>query len=464
MIILGILLSILLGMSVLLAISTHFKPLEYLFLAFPIGIGTQTFLMSLLDWVNIGIFLGSTVVASFLAIGVLGFFAHRNIRKNPEFMNQFMLKNWRLPKPNLSWIILVTILIWFEGINFYKTVYFPTFDTDSIRGFDFIGRTVAIEGSLKSLSLFNDPNLNFQGNAGLSSYTPFAQLAYSYAYIFGAEASKIINALMYLSFLGMFYALLKRVTTHTAAAFFTLFMLVTPEMVAFSALSGINVLHAVFASTGLLYAVLWYKNKEHHLLILSGLLLALNCFTRNEGIVFSLVASAIVASQIFFKNIDWKKALLFVLFAFSGFIYWTLFLKANNIHSGNNLIILKPFWDADKFHTIINELNNLYFNKLYYGLSIVAFCAFFVLNLWNIVKRKDQWVLLTAIFGVIFVYTLLIYQIDYVWDSIENVLRFSYKRFLFSFIPLFWFYIATNHLVLWVTQKADGLLYKEKIY
>jgi hypothetical protein len=257
--------------------------------------------------------------------------------------------------------------------------------------------------------------------------------------------------------------LLKRVTTHTAAALFTLFMMITPEMLSFSALSGINVLHTVFASTGLLYTVLWFNRKDNDkLLVLSAILLSLNCFTRNEGIVFSGMAFILVFYRMFTKGIHWKKTVLFFFAAFFGFLYWTIFLKANHIHSGDSLIIFKPFWDAHKFNTIINELNDLLFGSVYYGISVNAFCVLVVLNLWFLIRKGDQAALLIATLGVIFLYTLLIYQINYVWDSIENVLRYSYKRFFFSFIPLIWFYIATNHLVLWTTEKADKLLYKNE--
>lgn len=460
MIFLGITLTLLLGLVVMLSISTRFTLLEYLSLAFPLGMGIQTFLMSLLDWSNIGITLGAITILSLLTLVGLAFLVWRNLKKDPDFWNRCDWRKFKLPKPNLVWMLFTFLLIWFEGMNFYKTVYFPSFDTDSIRGFNFVGMAIAAEGTLKGLSLFNSPNYNFQSDAGLASYTPFAQLSYAYVYLFGAMASKIVNAMMYLSFLGIFYALLKRVTTHTAAAIFTFMMMITPEMLAFSALSGINLLHTVYAASGLLFAVLWFDKKDLKLLVLSAILLSMNCFTRNEGIVFSGVACLLILYRLFKKDIDWKKTVLFFLTAFFGFIYWTLFLKANHIHSGSDLIITKLFWDGDKIATMYRELKPLYLNTQYYGLGIVVFGLMLLANAWNIVKKGDQIALVVATLGVIFLYTLVIYQINYVWDSIENVLRYSYKRFMFSFIPLMWFYIATNGITLWVTRKADSQLYK----
>ena len=460
MILLGLLLSFILGLTVLLAISSKFRLLEYIFLSFPIGIGFQTFLMMLLDWFNLGISRMGITSFSFLLIAALGILAYKKIRNDSSFAQRLDLKSWVLPKPNLVWILFIGLIVWFEWMNFYKTVYLPTFDTDSIRGFDFLARAMSIEGTLKGVSLITNPNYPFQGDAGLSSYAPFAQFAYTYAYLFGAISSKIINALLFLNFLGIFYAMLTRITTHTAAAFFTFMMMITPEMLAFSALSGINVLHTVYAASGLLYTVLWFQKKDQSLLILAAILLSLNCFTRNEGIVFSGIAFLLVCFKLFKKEISWKSVLLFFGIAFFGFIYWNLFLKANQIHSGSSLIILKPFWDAEKASTIFREVKLLFLNTQYYGISILLFGLLILVNLWNIIKKGDQLPLLFATLGVILLYSLLIYQINYVFDRIENVLMFSYKRFIFSFIPLFWFYIATNKSVLWLTSKGDKLLYK----
>lgn len=461
MIIFGITLSLLIGLAIMLAVSLRFTLLEYISMAFPLGIGVQTFLMSLLDWSNIGITLGGTITISLLVLTGLLWIASRKLKKEPDFSHWFSMKGFKLPKPNLVWILFIFLLVWFERMNFYRTIFFPSFDTDSIRGFNFVGIAIAAEGSLKDLSLFNSPNYNFQSNAGLASYTPFAQLAYAYAYLFGAMASKIINAMMYLSFLGIFYALLKRVTTHTAAAIFTFMMMITPDMLAFSALSGINVLHAIYACTGLLLTVLWFTKKDPKLLIIAAIMLSMNCFTRNEGIVFSGMASLLVVYRLFTRDINWKQSLAFIFTAFFGFIYWTVFLKTNNMHSGSNLIITKLFWDVDKITTIYQELKPLYLNTMYYGIGIFAFFGTVVLNFRNTIRKGDQLALLSVTFGVIILYTLLIYQIDYVWDTIQNVLRYSYKRFFFSFIPLMWFYVASAGITKWVTLKTDHLIYRK---
>ena len=57
-------------------------------------------------------------------------------------------------------------------------------------------------------------------------------------------------------------------------------------------------------------------------------------------------------------------------------------------------------------------------------------------------------------------YMIALYQIDYKWDSIQNVLAYSAKRFLFCFVPMAWFYAMSNN---WNNQnKAIFRRYMKK--
>jgi hypothetical protein len=58
--------------------------------------------------------------------------------------------------------------------------------------------------------------------------------------------------------------------------------------------------------------------------------------------------------------------------------------------------------------------------------------------------------------------TIMVYQIDYVWDSLENVMRYSYKRFLFAFVPLLWFYIAAGKNINLIFEKIDNFIWSPK--
>ena len=136
-------------------------------------------------------------------------------------------------------------------------------------------------------------------------YAPMVQLSYAFVYLLGAETSKLIPALIYLSFLIAFYGCMKRVINKTGSAIAVFFMMITPEMFAFSSLSATNVIHAVSASLGIIYIAIWFKYREKKDLYLGALSLGLNIWTRTDGIVFILAALFVITIDAIIKK-TWK--------------------------------------------------------------------------------------------------------------------------------------------------------------
>ena len=62
------------------------------------------------------------------------------------------------------------------------------------------------------------------------------------------------------------------------------------------------------------------------------------------------------------------------------------------------------------------------------------------------VKSRDNLPQLGMILLSLLFYGLVIYHVDYVWDSIQNVLAYSSKRFFFCFVPMCWYFIATTRI------------------
>jgi hypothetical protein len=276
----------------------------------------------------------------------------------------------------------------------------------------------------------------------------------------GATTSKIVNALFFLSFVAVFYGLLSRFTTHTLAAIATLMTLLTPEMLGFSSMSGTNFVHAVYASLGILCFVTWYYRKIPSLLWMSAALLMLNNWTRTEGIAFIGAASGVLLWHSI-QTKQYKKLLLFAGLCLFPIVFWNVFLKVHHLEA-TQALILKPYWDSGKITVIATEMWKLFKSITFYGLTFTEFPVVLLLNTWAIFKRRDHLVtLLLTVLSWVF-YTILIYQVDYVWDSLESVMKYSYKRFLFSFVPLLWFYMAAGHSVRWLFDKVDNVLFSEK--
>ncbi len=457
MVLSSILLSFFLGLLIIRTVHASPSFAEYAGLSLPLGLFGQTILMILIDGCSLPINPYSLLCADCGVVIVLGYLLHRKgVGLNKCVL--FWQNTFREIKTiNLVWLLLIGFIVWFEYQNLERCLFFPTYDRDSLVGFDTIGFVLSREYTFKDLSIFNTeyvPDIKQAGS--YIAYAPFVQLAYGYIYLFGAETSKAIPGLMYLSLLIGFYAVLTRCIGKTGAALGTLALLLTPQLLAFSSMSSTNVIHTVFASLGTIYGLLWLKSRQKSDLFISALLLGANCWTRSEGILF-IVAIGIplfidsIRKAYFWRFISWSAISL------APFIGWSVFQLLFELRS-ESIIIAHPFWDGEKMELIGKYLINHVSNTFYYGWTFYFVVVSLVLNGWYLIKEKDN---LTALFVLItglLLYGITLYQIDYVWDTIENILNHSAKRFLFCFVPIAWFYVWTNKISTTPLRRIDEWL------
>lgn len=461
MIFLGLFLTFVLGLGLVACLSKRLNIAEILGLAFPLGIFAQTLLMVCIDCIGIKLTASSVLVSSLLVLAVLAFVLFKQRKSLGEGLKCCL--KFDFPPLNWAWFTGLAFLIAIVVMNVSKTLYFPTFDIDSVRSFNIVGKAIAHEGTIHNLSLFTleyyQDIMQRAGNA--LTYIPLTQLSYTYVYLLGMETSKMINALMFISFVLAFYGVTRRFASPFLSIIITIFCVLTPEMLAFSSLSGTNCIHALYASLGIIYLIAWWKNKkDSSLLWLSAALLMGNVWTRNEGLAF-IGAACLLLLYHAIKTKEYKRFFIYVVLCLFPFLFWHLFLKINHFES-TNVIIFKPFYDGAKLSVIFNEMWILFKSTQFYGITFLLFLIVLISNVWNIFKRKDCLVCLFLLISSWLFYTILIYQVDYLWDSLENVMRYSYKRFLFSFVPLIWFYIACNQNVTWLFTSIDRFVFHEK--
>ena len=452
----GLILTFCCGFFIINMISAKFSLTEKIGLSFPIGIAVETIAMTIIDLIGIKFSVASLLsiqVILLLGISIPAILKERsNITKSIGISAKTALSG-----TNLVWLVFVVAIIYFEYMNFYRCIYFPTYDNDSLSAFDTIGYVSAMEHTYKGLSLF-DKNyiIDINRPGSIITYAPFVQLSYAYVYSLGAETSKIIPALMYLSFLIAFYGVTKRNTSKTAAAIATFFIIMAPDMTLFSSHSMTNVMHAAFASLGIIYVFTFIKYHEKRDLYISGVLLGANMWCRTEGIVFIIAAFTVL----FIYALRSKKYSRFIIFAsLSVFpaLFWFIFLKINNMYS-ENVAITNLFWDMEKINAILTGFFKLLTNMNYYGWAFVLFPIMLIASIWFMVKKKDNPAFLALFFIALFFYMLILYHIDYKWDSIDNVLKYSAKRFMYCFIPLAWYYSCTCYPAKFLFSKLDNLL------
>lgn len=450
----GIILTVLTGFIVMNLISIRFSLLEKIGFSFPIGIGLQSILMLVLDALGIGLTATSVLTGGFVLAALLCvplFFRRKEITRLLKEPVKIDFTGY-----NLIWLLFIVLIVYFEYMNFSKCMYLPTYDRDSLAGFDTIGYIASREHTFKGLSLFTGDYMPSIHNPGsYISYTPMIQLSYAYVYLLGAATSKLIPGLMFLFFLVAFYASICRVANRTGAAIATFFMLITPEMIAFSSLSATNVIHAVTASTGLIYLALWFRYRERKDLCLGSLLLALNIWTRTEGVIFIGAALCVMLADVI-RSKHYKELIPLAL-SFTPALIWAAYMKLFGLYA-EGIAITHFFWDADKFGLIYSYLKNHFSNTQYYGWSFVVLLLAFLVNIRNVIRKRDNLPLLVMIVLSALFYVIVLYQIEYKWDKIENVLAYSAKRFLFCFIPCVWYYAVTSKIIVTGLNKLEKFL------
>lgn len=448
----GILFLFLTGFLLIKRISIKFTLTECVGFAFPLGLGLITFFMMLEDWVGIKLThtanLATTILLLTTSIAI-------SIPQRKALLGS-LKPQWDFKWINLVWILLLILIVYAEYSNFEKTLYFPTYDRDSMAGFDTIGYVAAQEHTYKGMSIFDGnyiPQIHAAGS--YITYMPMVQLSYAYVYSLGAETSKAVPALIYLSFLFGFYGLTKRVTCRTAAILATFGMMISPEMFSFSSLSNTNVIHACAASAGMIYICLWFKNSERRDLLLGCTLLALNCWIRTEGVVFVLAALLLVLIREC-KEKQFRKLLLPTA-AILPIVLFAVYATTNGL-TAENVIIAHPYWDPLKMQAIAGGAVFLICISHYYGYTFLLLLVAAIANLKYAIKELDGLHILLVILVTTVLYFLILYHINYIWDSLDNVINYSAKRFLFCMVPIAWFYITTNKMVRNLLQKMENAL------
>ena len=445
----------LIGFFLLCRITVHNSILERIGFALPTGLAFVTLSMTIMDWADIALTRSSlttlTIVLLIVAVAA-------NYNQPKALLRQFVPQKLDFTWFNLLWVGMLGVVVYLEYINFNKCMVYPTYDRDSLAAFDTIGYICAQEHTFHAMSIFDPVYFPHMHQAGSSiSYLPMVQLSYAYVYTFGAATSKAVPAFIYLGFLFGFYGLCRKGMSHTGSMLVLLGIVTAPEMLSFASHSVTNVMQACMASAGIVYACLWINNRKQHDLWLAILLLAINNWMRAEGIVFVGTAWLLVIISVC-KHKDWKNALLPVL-SLIPLVVWELYSKACGLTS-DNAIITHLYWDSEKAKTIFNGAWALFSGGTYYGLTFHIFAIIAIIMIFNGanlsicslvyekngVKRKKSLLEIsflnytdTPISKIVFkalvisviAYYFVLYQVDYKWDSVDNVLAYSAKRFNF---------------------------------
>ena len=437
---------------------------ELVGLSFPVGMLLAVGLMMLQDLLRLRLSLVWVVVGLLLVLVAGLLLLYKSKRLTASLPSWATLKGW-LGRINIVWLIFFVLVVVIEVMNFRKCMFFPTFDRDSLAGFDSLGYLIAQEHTMYGLSVFSPEENPLIHNAGsYITYAPLVQLSYSIVYMLGAETSKLITGLFFLFFLISFYGVLRDVVGSTGAIIATFFVLITPEMIAFSSLSATNVIHAVYASLGVIYALKSCSRDkltaDYGLLWVSSLLLLGSILTRYDGIVFPMAMGLYLLYPVFSKRLKWWHLIGWGMIILLPMCCWFLHQKWTGMTS-ESIVITSLLRDGDKANLIIKGLWGHLTNTQLYGWSFLLLLISLLASLPIMIKRK-HWGRLgqvaMAFVLPLLLYGLLLYHINYSWDSIDNVIAYSANRYLFCFVPIALFCTFTLDAFSLAFRKVESWL------
>lgn len=451
MIVIGLIVIYVLGWSLLNRISGKLSVLEKTGLAFLVGIGIESFIMFLLDILGIRFNITNLLIISIILISVLNL---KYLRESREVFSK--IRDYKFQKPsfsglNLVWLIFALLVVVLVYGSVSKSLFWPTSAYDNVAGYDLMGKVMAAEGAIQN-SLFEVDNVPISGLGNRAKYPPLVASSFAFAYMCGLETSKIMTSMFFISFVILFYGLLKKFTTDTAAIFFTFFVIISPEYFAFTSLSTTNIPTAFYAAGALIYLYLYLKEERADYLIIAALLMGLTSWARSDSLVFNM-AGFFVLIYHFRKNLLRKELLLYVLLTFLPFLSWMVYSNIY-IRLDQDVFVNNIFWDSDKFAFIMSWVKILIFSTGLYGISFYIFFIVIGLNIRHI-KQDESTKLLFIIFLTWVFYTILFYQMDPVkmGSSLKHIMEASYKRGMFPFIPLVWYYVASTIFVRKIFDK-----------
>jgi|TARA_B110000196_G_C21141896_1_gene664309 hypothetical protein len=431
---LTIVLFFLVGLSFIYLIDKRLDLLLLFGLSFPVGVAVTSAVLFFNNTVlNISLqpfsFFITTIILTILFLGIA-------IKK--QGMPHISKEDFNVPSFNLGVIFFFTVIAYVFYWLFQKAVFWPTTAYDSIAGYHFLAKAIALEGVFNN-SIFEIEH-DFAGRRFL--YPPMMPIAFSIAYIF-EYSPKVFTMLFYGCTLISFFAFTRKHTGAFGAALFTFFLAIIPEYAAMATLTLTNVPQVLFTMAGIILLFEWLNNQEISKFYLASFLISMGIWLRTEGIIFAAAGFIFILFD-FIKNKNFKPAIIYSILIIIPFLSWELYVEyALSLSDKKQPFQYALFWDYNKISMILSKVYKITLSTQYYGYTVIIFFIGVLIN----VKTKiySQKELLLTIIGAWVLYLIIFYQIDNFNEGklVGNYIRAGYKRALFNFFPLMLYYVAT---------------------
>jgi hypothetical protein len=405
---------------------------ERVALAYPLGLGTATLIVFLLEVAGITI-LWSTEVAVVLTLMLMlipsnGKIPLLNIPKpNP--------KKIRIQFTDVIFLLPVAALCF---ISFWRAYYLPVTPYDAIVGIDLVAKYALLDGKIAS-RVFSD----LAGQMTTQPYyAPFAMLSQFLYRSAGHPFGQVWLGALTISFVGIFYLNFRRILHPVLAGILTILLLAMPEMFAYTFMVQTDFPNAVFVSIGVLYLYRYLKEGSDSYFWLGALMWGLGCWSRSETIAFAVMTAMLLA--LFLKpNLDKRR--IAMLAAFVGinvlfFAAWNLYYLPYVLNYQPDSVFKFFFWDAQRLSDLFSGMLKIWFTANYWSYLPHIFLIAVV---FDVVRYRDCRNLFLLIWLVAFfvVFLLLLYHLQL---NLYANIHYTFRRGLFKFWPVVTYYLATT--------------------
>lgn len=454
MLLIGIILTFLLGFNFTILVSPGLSRWERVALSWVISLGLVTLLLFLFSVLNIryspGLFLGTL----FFLNAVLWLPLRSKVKFIPAIkiflklpfsgINFFFKKLTTLEK-----VVTVALLILVIG-SFIRAGYWPVYYWDALALYDYRAQLFTDAGGISQAVPLT--------SLALHGFPPMTSLAHTFVYVLGGKAAnpQFIYAAFYLALITTFYVSLRKYCLRWFSLLMTLFLASIPFFMEFAANAYTNMPYAFYYGMGTVYLGRFLLEKEKGLLFIAAVLLGLAGWTRSPTEQFFLVNLIVLTIWVFRqRKYYWAPVLLtgvFLLFyiPWKIYIYYVLGITvvANEFAAALSAGASSPFnlgRLVEVTGLLFQSVKNVSGNSLILALLVTLF--------YPSQARKNFYILLFWVL-TFFVFIVGSYAFSLSWHDWKDSIANSANR-LSMFLPPFVLFYAAISVPRFLNHKPE---------
>jgi len=300
----------------------------------------------------------------------------------------------------ITYAIFLVLTVIFISMSVVKAWYWSPVSYDAIAGYDLYGKLIA-EGE-------NPYETPFDGVGNRGKIPPLIPVLLAIFKITGLNSQLLMSVILIATCL-LLYLNIKNKTHAIIAVFLTV---ITPEFLAFSSIVNTNTAVALFVLGGVIYM---FKEEMKNIHI-SIIFFSLAVLCRSDAVVFVVIAFLFKDSRI--------------LLALIPFAIWQVYIGGAGVFG---------FPTFEKLGILAHGMLNYAINMEGFGVLFIAFFGVLLFRRHNREQIDLMWLIIALFIGNAFLYLCLDPVI--MGASYEHIINASFKRSLFVFVPLIWYYV-----------------------